>query len=281
MGRPARRGVHGVRSRATAESLLDPISVTSPGVELDQYILGLDESSRRPREGQDLGAWRREILESMLAERALKAEGEALLESHPDLERDLIAMRRGVLHDAFETEVVQQQAAVGDDELRRYYDEHPEEFGHPEQIRLSHIYRRVSREASADEREAAAREMEELLRRPRSGANFGEMARERSDSETARLNGLIGRLGRGQLDPALEEVVWNLDEGELPEVISSPVGYHIFMLNKHIEPFHMEFAEAEGRLRRRLESQRLDQVRADLLVELLYDERRSVSARGA
>ena len=97
----------------------------------------------------------------------------------------------------------------------------------------------------------------------RNGANFGDLARTESDSETAHLHGLIGRLDRGQLDPKLEEIVWNLDEGEISDIVDTPVGFHIFRLDNHIEPSQLAFDEAKSRLARRLQK---------LGSEALFDE---------
>jgi len=233
--------------------------------DLDTYILRLEADDRRPPEGTSLEAWRLGLLEKLLVE-------EALLADFDDQRDPMVeAARREVLMEAVEEIFVAPRTAISEEDLRRYYDEHPEEFGHPEQIRLRHIFKRVSRDATPEERDRVRQEMEALLNDIRSGASFGDLAREQSQSETAPLNGLIGRLSRGSLHPSVEKVVWGLNEGEVSDVVPTAVGFHIFLLENHLEPYKMEFEEAGGRLVRKLQLRARAQVLADMLVELLAE----------
>ena len=233
--------------------------------DLDAHVLRLEEDQRRPPEGVSLESWRRDQLEELLVERALIAN------AGDRREPSVKSARREVLMEAVEEQYVAPRTAITDQRLRQYYDEHPEEFGHPEQIRLRHIFKRVPRDATEAERQRVRAEMETLLQQIRDGAYLGDLARDHSDSETAPLNGLIGRLSRGDLDPSIEEVVWALDEGEVSEIIPTAVGFHIFLLENHLEPYHMEYEEAGGRLVRKLEQRQRTQVLADMLVELLVE----------
>ena len=145
----------------------------------------------------------------------------------------------------------------------------PEEFGHGPQIRVRNIFKRTTRQATPEERETARLEIEELHRQLEKGASFIELARNHSDSETAQLDGLIGRLDPGALGPGLDRIVWALGDGEFSEVVSTPVGFHIFKVDQRIEPFHMEFAEARTRLRRRFERLEAEATLAEYFDELL------------
>ncbi len=236
--------------------------------ELEGYILSLAAAEQRPAAGQELAAWRREKLEDLIIGRALEAEGRDLA---PE-EETRAALRTA--RESWLIELARQRrratrAPITEDDLHAYYQDHPDEFGHSEQIRLRHIFRRVPRQRSRAERAPVRAEMEAMLASLRQGAHFGDLARTRSDSETARVNGLIGRLDRGQLDPALDAIVWNLEEGGLSEVVSTPVGFHIFLLEDRLETFDMPFEEAKDRIRRKLARQREEAARRDWLAELL------------
>jgi len=220
--------------------------------DLERYILSLSDEQRRPAADQTLVDWRRSKVDDLLIARALSDEAEPLLE-RPAAQSAVQQARFAVLVDAYVERFIDPEVDVSDEALRRYYDAHKEEFGHGEQIRLRNIFRRVDSDATPAERAAIRAEFEELLDALRNGASFGDIARTESDSETAHLHGLIGRLDRGQLDPKLEEIVWNLDEGEISDIIDTPVGFHIFRLDNHIEPSQLAFDEAKGRLARRLQ----------------------------
>lgn len=65
-----------------------------------------------------------------------------------------------------------------DEDIQKYYEEHPDDFFRPEQIRVSAISLKTEKEA------------QKLLQRLKSGANFGVMARKYStDKKTASLGG--------------------------------------------------------------------------------------------
>lgn len=238
--------------------------------DLETYILSLPEARRQPAQGQDLVDWRRDMLEAMLVTRKLTEEA---------TEADLLATDEGRLYvagrwDPLLAAVVRNRriaetVEVTDEEMRRFYDEHPEEFGHGPQIRLRHIFKRTTRQASTEERETARREIDDLHRQLGEGAAFIELARNHSESETAPLDGLIGRLDPGALGSEIERIVWALGEGEISEVVSTPTGFHIFKVENRIEPFKMEFAEARTRLLRRFEREETEATLAEHFDELL------------
>jgi len=64
---------------------------------------------------------------------------------------------------------------IDDKMIRQYYDKNPQEFGHPEQIRLRNIYRKVSRQASVKERELVKAEIQRIHEQLKHGGNFGEL----------------------------------------------------------------------------------------------------------
>ncbi|RLE32906.1 MAG: hypothetical protein DRJ61_08415 [Acidobacteria bacterium] len=252
-------------SNTIARSDLGPVSRS----DLDEFILALDEPSRSPSQGEDPAVWRRGLLEKLLIEKALIGEIEA---SQVEVDPAWMDQVRGeALIRAFEDQFIEPEIVIDEEELRNYYDSHPEEFGHPEQIRLRHIFKRLPRGASASEKARVRAEMEEMLGRIREGAHFGDLARQYSDSETAPLNGLIGRLSRGALDPSLEDIVWGLDEGDVSEVVPTPVGFHIFFLEDRLDVYHMEFKEARGRLLRKMQAEERERALRDSMADLLAE----------
>ncbi|MCD4751136.1 MAG: peptidylprolyl isomerase [Thermoanaerobaculales bacterium] len=238
--------------------------------DLEAYILTRPEVRRRPGEGESLKEWRAGLTRDLLMARALAAKGEEL-SSQPQFTAQIRQARETALVDAARQRLVDSRIDVDEEDLRLFYDEHPDLFGHPEQIRLRHIFRRVARDAIPQERARARAEMEQLLERIRGGGHFGDLAREYSDSETAHLEGLIGRITRGALDPSLEEIVWKLDEGEFSEVMETPVGFHFFNLDGRFEPSHMDFEDARGRLTRRLIREARERLEREALMQILAE----------
>ncbi len=238
--------------------------------ELEDYTLSLPEKRRSPAEGQERTEWRRSLVAELLDSRALAAEAQQRsLAETPEIATELEARREAVLAAEVRDRRIRERVQITDEGLRAFYDANPEEFGHGERIRLRNIFRRVDRGAPATVRTAARREMESLLDELRQGASFADLAKAHSDSETADLGGLIGKIDRGVFTPELEKVIWSLKDGELSEVVATPVGFQIFKLESHIPPFKMAFEEARGKLRRRLTQEATEAVVEELFEELL------------
>ena len=239
-------------------------------IELDEHILSLPEARRSPPAGQPLPEWRHQMLEELIVTQALETEARSLGLAETEEARVLLTSRRdAILAEVMSSRLIGEKVEVTEDDLLTFYDAHPGDFSHPAQIRLRNIFRRVARDASPELWETARQEMEGLLGEIHRGAHFGDLARAHSDSETAALGGLIGRLDRGQLDPAIEEILWNLDEGEASGVIRTAVGFHIFKVEKYLGHFKMDFEDARTRLARRLIREATEAAEATVLQELL------------
>ncbi len=238
--------------------------------DLEEFILSLPEARRSPPADQKLPEWRRELLEELISARVLETEARAKgLAETPEGQSLLESRTESFLIQTMGPRLVGEKVEVTEDDLRAFYEAHPEEFSHPEQIRVRHIFLRVSRDAAPEAWEAARQEIEGLLEEIRRGARFGDLARAHSDSETAPNDGLIGRLDRGQLDPTLEEILWSLGEGEVSDAIRTPVGFQIFKVDDHLGQFKMDFEDAHTRLRRRLTREATEAAEEAVLRELL------------
>lgn len=238
--------------------------------DLETFILTLDEDRRRPSDGQTLQEWRTEVAKDLMVAQAMRQRAETLDDDQNVTER-IMETRNSVLAAIAEQRLIDDQVVLTENDLRKYYDQHPGEFSHAEQIRLRHIFRRVDRDAGNEQWLHSQREMEDLLKSLREGAHFGDLARRLSDSETAHLEGLIGRLDRGALPPPVEEIVWNLETGEISDVVKTPVGFHIFRLEDHLSPFHMEYDEARTRIHRKLEKPTRDRIKTEALTRLISE----------
>jgi parvulin-like peptidyl-prolyl isomerase len=73
----------------------------------------------------------------------------------------------------------------------------------------------------------------ELLRQ---GEDFEVLAREVStDTLTADLGGDLGWFPKGKMDPVFEEVAFDLPVGQISEVVETPFGFHIILVEERDE----------------------------------------------
>lgn len=228
------------------------------------------EGRTRRHGGESREGSERRLLEQFVVDRVLAARVDGWEGDLPEpVARELESEREALLQGEIEKVVAEPRIEVTEEEAREDYEENPELFGHQERIRLRHIFRRVDRDAPAEQRAAARREMEQVRQRILDGASFEDLARELSDSETAVHGGLIGVLDYGKLGEPLDSLVWSLEEGEISRVVSTPVGFHVFRLDDRIPPERTPYEEARTRIVRRLTRLETERVHRELLAELL------------
>jgi parvulin-like peptidyl-prolyl isomerase len=205
-----------------------------------------------------------------LATDLLEREGRAALAAgDPALRKTIDEQRRAILASAVEKERVEAATWCSDEDVRRYYDEHRSEFDHPEMLQLRHIFKRVSRTASPEEREKVRLEVQKLRDRLVAGEEFGKLAQENSDSETAGHGGQILPAARGGLPPSIEAVVWALKPGQLSDIVATPVGFHVFRLEAVLPAKKIPLDEARESIRRKRKAALEAEARESLLQDLL------------
>ena len=118
---------------------------------------------------------------------------------------------------------------VSDGDIQAYYDVYRDRrFQRREAVRFSQIFIPAAPEtASAEEKAAPRKQLEEILKELRAGADFAELAKKRSKGETAAQGGEMGFVRRGQLVEALDAALFALEENEVSEIVESRVGLHL------------------------------------------------------
>jgi len=77
-------------------------------------------------------------------------------------------------------------------------------------------------------REQALAVAQEVHRRAKAGEDFARLAVEFSDEPGAgNRGGSLGRFGRGQMVPAFEAAAFQLEIGQVSEIVESPFGFHV------------------------------------------------------
>jgi len=106
--------------------------------------------------------------------------------------------------------------SVTPEEMRQYYDEHHEEWGRGEQVRIRHILLSSQEQAN------------EVLKKIKDGEDFAAVARQYSSAPEATMGGDMGYVARGQLPERLEVPIFSLELDRVSPVIKTSYGYHIF-----------------------------------------------------
>ncbi len=114
---------------------------------------------------------------------------------------------------------------VSDADIQAYYDVYRERrFRQPEAVKFSQIF---IEGVSPEDKAAARRQLEAILKQAREGADFAELAKQHSQDESAAEGGDMGFVVRGQLVAALDEALFALEEGGVSDVVESAGGLHL------------------------------------------------------
>jgi peptidyl-prolyl cis-trans isomerase SurA len=124
--------------------------------------------------------------------------------------------------------------AIDRDEIKKYYDEHQEEFKRPEIVYIREIM--VSTDGKSELETAVLQKKADLLReRVLNGEDFGDLAKHFSDSGTAAQGGELGGFPRGKLSKQIEDAVFKLNRKEMTPVLKQDKGFLIIQVEERFE----------------------------------------------
>jgi len=128
---------------------------------------------------------------------------------------------------------------VSDEDLKVYYEKYPERFNKGEEVRASHI---LFGEADKD----IALEIHELLL---NGEDFSEHAKTHSQCPSGQNGGDLGFFDRGKMVPEFEQAAFEMEPGEISDLVQTQFGYHIIKLTDKRAGGKFELEEIKEQLR--------------------------------
>jgi len=207
--------------------------------------------------------------EQLLA--ALKQENMTMVDLRRNLERQMIANR-------VQQAEVFGRVAVTDDEARKYYDGHINEFTTPSSVMLREILVTVPTDTrglnvAADE---TARDKAEAIRqRVLGGEPFDKVAAESSDAASKANSGLIGPISLSDISPDLKKLLDTMKPGDVSPVIRTGRGFQILKLETMTTARTLPFDQAREQISERVFQEKrkveymkyLDKLRAQAIIE--------------
>jgi parvulin-like peptidyl-prolyl isomerase len=144
---------------------------------------------------------------------------------------------------------------ITDQEARKYYEAHLDEFTSPATVTLREILVAVPSDGkglNVGRDDAAKAKAEQLHARAAAGENFMKLAEDASDAPSKPNAGLIGPIGLTDLSPDLRALIEPMKNGELTQVIRTQRGYQLFKIESITPAESMPFEQARDKIRDRV-----------------------------
>jgi peptidyl-prolyl cis-trans isomerase C len=157
---------------------------------------------------------------------------------------------------------VLQKISVSDKQIRAFYDDNPNLFRKPEQVKASHILVQVPEGAAEVKQAEALTAIQALKLRIDNGENFAALAQENSDCPSKTKGGDLGFFSREQMVPPFSEAAFALQPGQTSDVVQTRFGYHLIRVTERQAEQTMAFNDVKeaisARLRQEQEGKKID-----------------------
>jgi len=144
---------------------------------------------------------------------------------------------------------------VKDEEVKAFYDDNPQYFDRPEQVRAAHVL--VLTQNKSDEEKAAAKtKIEDILKKAKAGEDFAALAKEHSEDPGSKDKGGEYTFTRGEMVPEFEEAAFKLKDGEISGIVETDYGYHVLKKLEHLKAGKVPFDEVTKKIKEFLTQQK-------------------------
>ncbi len=155
-------------------------------------------------------------------------------------------LRKDLLIEEIMRENVYSKIIVTPKGIKRYYQDHIDEFSMKGSMSFRHILIKFSSYDSDEESKVVA---EDLLSRLKSGEDFETLAKEHSRGPHADRGGLWGLDEVEGFRKDLIAAISHLREGEISSIIKSSLGHHIFKIEEIIQAQTLSFMKVQDEIR--------------------------------
>ncbi len=167
---------------------------------------------------------------------------EKLEKSNMDIEDLKQRYKEQILIDKLINVKVKSKVKVTPKEVTEYYNEHKEDFKKKPEVEVRQIF--IPKE------DEEALEKIKMIKSLLNGENqFKDVASKFSQGPNADEGGLIGLVSKGALIPEIDGVVFNLDAGEISDIVTTSLGYHIFKVDRKLSSSDSDPMEVRGKVR--------------------------------
>jgi peptidyl-prolyl cis-trans isomerase C len=153
------------------------------------------------------------------------------------------------------------KAAVSDGAMHQLYDEASKQMVGQQEVRARHILVKTEDEAKA------------IIAELKKGADFAELARQKSTDPGAAEGGDLGYFPKEEMVPEFADAAFKLEKGQVSEPIHTRFGWHVIKLEdkreRQVPAFDQVRDQLANHLVRKAQAELITKLRADAKVERL------------
>jgi peptidyl-prolyl cis-trans isomerase SurA len=238
------------------------------GADLEAQYKEQSKNLLRDLIDQDLMVQKGKDLDIKVESDVVKRLDEIRKQSHFATQEDLQAEveKQGMVWEDFEDNIrrdllmrevmggeVGRHITITDQEKRKYYEAHKQEFTFPEGVHLGEIL--VSTETRKPE--DAEKRAKDAVAELKAGSRWDVVAKKYSDHASASDGGDIGFFKEGTLAPALAQAIAKLDDNEFSDLIQTKYGYMILKVYERRKQGIAKYEDVEQKISELLYNQQM------------------------
>jgi len=152
-----------------------------------------------------------------------------------------------------------------EEEVKTFYEAHPQYFESPESVTASHILLGFE-DGDSDEVKAEKKaKLEGIKKQIEEGGDFAAMAKEHSSCPSSQRGGDLGSFGKGQMVPPFEKAAFTMAPGELSGIVETNFGYHLIKVTQKSEAGMQPLEEARAQITQHLNQQKKEGIWTEYL----------------
>ena len=158
------------------------------------------------------------------------------IDKEESVERTILDVVDNILAREYYNREILPETTVTNDEIKNYYDSHPDEFKDSKKVKARHILVGVEPDATQKEWDAALKKAKNLKKEIDNGADFAKLAKDKSDDGRTKGRGGVlwrrtgsnsGYMTRENIPAGFPDILFSLNAGQISEPVKGAKGYHI------------------------------------------------------
>ena len=160
------------------------------------------------------------------------------------------------------------QAMVSEKDSRIFFENNPQYFKKPEEVKASHILIQVAPDAGDEEKLTARKKIEDIQKKIAAGDDFANLAKQYSEGPSKSNGGDLGYFDRKKMVKPFSDAAFDLKPGQVSDIVETRFGFHLIKVHDKKAKSAYVFEDIKDRLGELLQQQKIQEETVRYLEEL-------------